>query len=69
VSVLCHEDLNEATVAALEAMLRLMQARHSLSRLDAVALASLCVDLRVTQIVNGVRRVHAVLPEGAVELA
>src|SRR5207237_10711379 len=63
------EDLNEATVAAIEAMLLLMQAKHNLSRRDAVALASLCVDLRITQIVNGVRGVHAVLPAGAIQLA
>ena len=60
-----HEDLNEATMLALEAMISLVQAKHSLSRNDAVALASLVVDLRITQIVNGVRGVHAVLPHGA----
>jgi acetamidase/formamidase len=60
-----HEDLNEATVAALEAMLLLMQSLHGLHRRDAVALASLCVDLRITQIVNGVLGVHAVLPHDA----
>jgi acetamidase/formamidase len=60
-----HEDLNEATAAALEAMLLLMQATHGMSRVDAVALASLCVNLRITQVVNGVRGVHAVLPHDA----
>ena len=39
--------------------------QHALDRRDALALASLVVDLRVTQIVNGVRGVHAVLRDGA----
>lgn len=60
-----HEDLNEATYLALEAMLELMAELHSLDRLQALALASLTVDLRITQIVNGVRGVHAFLPHDA----
>lgn len=60
-----HEDLNEATYLALEAMLELMTEQHSLDRLQALALASLTVDLRITQIVNGVRGVHAFLPHNA----
>ena len=62
-----HEDLNEATYLALGTMLDLMQEQDpALTRSDALALASLVVDLRVTQIVNGVRGVHAVLPHGAI---
>ncbi|MEO8394532.1 MAG: acetamidase, partial [Chloroflexota bacterium] len=34
--------------------------------LDAIALASLTVDLHITQIVNGVVGVHAILPHGAI---
>ena len=64
-----HEDLDEAMLIALEAMLDLMCRRHGLSRHDAIALASLVVDLRVTQVVNGVSGVHAVLPHGAVSSA
>jgi acetamidase/formamidase len=60
-----HEDLDEALVMALEAMLMLMKRLHGLERLDALALASLTVDCRITQVVNGVRGVHAVLPHGA----
>lgn len=59
------EDLNKATFMALEAMLDLMGEQYGVSRTDALALASVIVDLRVTQIVNGVRGVHAVLPHGA----
>ena len=59
-----HEDLNEATVLALNAMLDLMEEQYALSRQDALALASLVVQMRITQIVNGVRGVHALLPHG-----
>lgn len=58
-------DLNEATAIALDAMLGLMGEQFGLARKDALALASLVVDLRVTQIVNDVRGVHAVLPHGS----
>ncbi len=60
------EDLDEAMLIALEAMLDLICRRHGLGRHDAIALASLLVDLRVTQVVNGVRGVHAVLPHGSI---
>jgi acetamidase/formamidase len=59
------ESLDEAMLIALEAMLDLMKEQHGLPRRDALALASLLVDLRITQVVNGVRGVHAVLPHGA----
>ena len=61
-----HEDLDEAITIALNAMLDLLGARYNLSRREALALASVVVDLRITQLVNGVRGVHAVLPHGAV---
>lgn len=60
------EDLNEATRLALGGMLDLMVEQHGLGRKEALALASLLVDLRITQIVNGTRGVHAVLPHGAI---
>ncbi len=60
------EDLDEAAAIATDAMLELMGREHDLERRDALALASLVVDLRVTQLVNGVRGVHAVLPHDAV---
>jgi acetamidase/formamidase len=61
-----HEDLNEATNLAINAMLDLMSEQFNLSRKEALALASLVVDLRITQIVNGTRGVHAMLPHGAI---
>jgi acetamidase/formamidase len=60
-----HTDLNEAWALATEEMLKLMNERFQLSTKSALALASLVVDLRITQVVNGVRGVHAILPHGA----
>jgi acetamidase/formamidase len=60
------EHLGRAARIAVDGMLDLMQREHDLDRLDALALASLVVDLRVTQVVNEVLGVHAVLRDGAV---
>jgi acetamidase/formamidase len=62
-----HEDLLEANMLALDAMLDLMMEQYKLSRLEALAMASLVVDMHVTQIVNGVRGVHAILPHDAIK--
>ncbi len=62
-----HKDLQEATMLALEAMLDLIMEQYNLSRLDALGMASLVVDMHITQIVNGVRGVHAILPHGAIK--
>lgn len=61
-----HEDLNEAMFIALDAMLDLMGEQYEMGRGEALAMASVVVDLRVTQVVNGVKGVHAVLPHGAI---
>ena len=54
---------------SLEGMVDMIAAQHSLSRLDALALASVTVDMRITQIVNKVRGVHAFLPHEAITLS
>jgi acetamidase/formamidase len=59
------EDLDEAAAIAIDAMLELMGREHALGRAEALALASLVVDLRITQMVNGVRGVHARLEHDA----
>lgn len=61
-----HENLEEAMYLALDGMITLIGELYKLPRPDALALASVTVDLRITQIVNGVRGVHAVLPHGAI---
>jgi acetamidase/formamidase len=60
-------DLDVAARKALDAMIDLMAEQYGLARVDAMALASLVVDLRITQIVNQVCGVHAVLPHGAIQ--
>jgi acetamidase/formamidase len=58
-------DIDHAATIALEAMLELMNREHGLERREALALASIVVDLHVTQLVNGSKGVHAVLPDSA----
>jgi acetamidase/formamidase len=58
--------LDESADSALEAMLDLMQDHLDLSRKEALGLASVVVDLRVTQMVNGTVGVHAILRDGAI---
>jgi acetamidase/formamidase len=59
------EDLGRAAKIAVEGMIELMGRLHGLSADDALALASVVVDLRVTQIVNESLGVHAVLRDDA----
>jgi acetamidase/formamidase len=59
------EDLDEAAALAIEAMLDLMGREHGLERREALAYASVVVDLRVTQMVNRVRGIHARLAHDA----
>src|SRR5262249_19152666 len=62
------EDLDEAAALAVAGMLDLMEREHGFERRDAYALASVVVDLRVTQVVNGVKGVHAVLAHDAIRI-
>jgi acetamidase/formamidase len=59
------EDLDEAAAQSVDGMLELMGREHGFERRDALALATVIVDLRVTQLVNGVKGVHAVLRDDA----
>jgi acetamidase/formamidase len=59
------EDLRQAARVALDGMLELMGREHGLSRDDALALASVVVDLRVTQLANTTLGVHALLRDDA----
>ncbi|SES62342.1 Acetamidase/formamidase [Oceanobacillus limi] len=57
-----HENLEEAMWIALNEMVHFISSLYNIERTEAYALASLVVDLRITQIVNTVKGVHAVLP-------
>ena len=60
-----NEDLDLAAAQALNDMTELISELHQIEKTEALALASVTVDLRVTQVVNGVKGVHAVLPHGS----
>jgi acetamidase/formamidase len=60
------EQLERAASVATDGMLDLMERELGLSRQDALAFASVVVDLRVTQVVNGALGVHAVLRDDAI---
>lgn len=60
------EDLERATMQALDAMIALMMEQHGLAtRKQALALATAVVDLHITQIANPTMGVHAFLPHDA----
>jgi acetamidase/formamidase len=60
------EDLDLAAEACMASMLDLMERELGLDRARALALASVVVDLEVTQIVNRSKGVHAVLRDGSI---
>jgi acetamidase/formamidase len=59
------EDISVAGQIALVGMLALMERELEVTGADALSVASLVVDLRVTQVVNGAQGVHAVLRDDA----
>ena len=59
------DHLGRAAKIAVDGMLDLMERELELPRNDALAFASVVVDLRVTQVVNEVLGVHAVLRDDA----
>ena len=58
-----NEDLDDAAKDALREMINLIGERMGLSREDAYMFASLAVDMRVTQLVDGNKGIHAMLPK------
>jgi acetamidase/formamidase len=60
------EDLDIAAEIATRGIVRVIEREHGLGADDALALASVVVDLRVTQVVNATKGVHAVLAHDAI---
>ncbi|HET9321529.1 MAG TPA: acetamidase/formamidase family protein [Bryobacteraceae bacterium] len=58
-----HESLDEAARRATREMIDYLVTTRGLSRDDAYMLISAAVDLHVTQVVDGVKGVHATLPK------
>lgn len=57
-------DLNVAMASAARNAIKFLATRAKLSELDAYALCSIAVSFRVTQVVDIVRGVHAMIPKG-----
>ena len=62
ISMAFDEDLDEAARGALRAMIVMISERTGLSAEESYRLCSLAVDLRITQLVNVKKGVHAMLP-------
>ena len=58
-----HEDLNEATKMALREMIDFLVSEKHLTRDEAYMLSSVAVDLNITQLVDGNKGVHAMIPK------
>jgi len=58
-----HEDLNEATKMALREMIDFLVNEKHLTRDDAYMLSSVAADLDITQLVDGNKGVHAMIPK------
>ena len=63
ISMAFDEDLDDAAKEALRQMLDIITDRTNLSKSQAYSLCSLAADLRVTQIVNGNKGIHVILPK------
>lgn len=59
-------DLNAATTTALDRMVDWIADLHGISRAQSLAMSSVAVSMRVTQVANRTWGVHALLPHGAV---
>jgi acetamidase/formamidase len=58
-----HEDLSEATKMALREMIDVLVTEKRLTRDDAYMLSSVAADLQITQLVDGNKGVHAMIPK------
>jgi len=58
-----HKDLNESVKIALRDPITYISKTKGLTRDDAYALCSLAADLRVTQIVDGNKGIHVMIPK------
>ena len=58
-----NEDLDEAAKIGTREMINWIVEMKGISRDDAYLLASAAMDLRVTQVVDGVKGIHAVIPK------
>jgi len=58
-----NQDLDVAVQMAVREVIDFLGEAKGISREDAYRIASLAVDLHVTQVVNGIKGVHAMIPK------
>ncbi len=58
-----HEDLVEATKMAIREMIDYLTSERHLTRDDAYMLASVAADLSITELVDGNKGVHMMIPK------
>jgi acetamidase/formamidase len=63
ISLGLHADLEEAMRMAIRETVSFLTRTQGLTREDAYALASIAVDFEVTQVVDGVKGIHAMIPK------
>lgn len=63
-----HEDVDEAIAIAVDQMLLWMGERYGIDRVTALGLASVAAEVRVTQMVNGTRGAHVLVPHHALRV-
>jgi acetamidase/formamidase len=63
ISMGLHEDLNQAAKIAIREMVNFIAATKGISRDDAYMLCSAAMDLMVTQVVDGTKGIHAMMPK------
>lgn len=63
ISMGLHEDLNEAAKLAVRELIDFLVSQKHLSRDDAYMLVSVAADLSITQLVDGNKGVHAMIPK------
>ena len=63
-----NEDLDDAAKQALREMIALIRERTNLGPEDAYTLCSLAADMRITQLVDGNKGVHTMLPKDTISM-
>ncbi len=58
-----HETLDEAMRICVRETIKFLNERHGVEAADAYALASVAIDFEVTQNVDGVKGIHAMIPK------
>jgi len=66
ISMGLDEDLNKAVRLATEEAVAFLMEKKGLSKADAYTLVSVAVDLHITQLVDQVKGVHAMIPKALV---